>query len=361
MEKLDIRSCLEEEIIEICLANGLKGFRAKQVFQWVQQKGAQTWEEMKNIGQEDRAKFSELFELQPLKILRQQRSKDGTRKFLFGLTDDLSIESVLMDYENDQSRDRETVCLSTQVGCPVGCSFCATGLAGFQRNLSPGEICGQVLEIMKHLQKEDPEFKVSNIVFMGMGEPFLNYAAVLKAITILNSANGQNIGMRKMTISTSGVVPKIIQLAKDNSQVGLAISLHSVHDEVRDHLVPMNRRYPIAKLIQASRNYTSVTNRRITFEVALTDQNTKKEEAEELVRLLKGLMAHVNLIPVNPVTGSRVKRPNRESMAEFKKILERGRIPVSIREEKGVDIDAACGQLRQRMECEEGHESIDQS
>jgi 23S rRNA (adenine2503-C2)-methyltransferase len=352
MEKLDCRACLEEELIEICLENNIKKFRANQIFKWVQQKGAHDWEEMKNIGKEDREKLREILYLQPLEIIREQRSKDGTRKFLFRLVDEESIETVLMDYDKTLSRDRQTICLSTQVGCPVGCSFCATGMAGFQRNLTVGEITGQVLEVMRYLQKEDPEFKVTNIVFMGMGEPFLNYEAVLKTIEILNSENGQKIGMRRMTISTSGVVPKIVQLAKDNSQVGLAISLHSAKDEVRDNLVPMNKKYPLAKLIRACRNYQSITNRRITFEVALNNQNTSREEAKEFVKLLKGMTVHVNLIPVNPVQGSRVKRPSNKEISVLKEILEAGRIPVSIREEKGVDIEAACGQLRQRLECE---------
>lgn len=352
MEKMDCRSCLEQEITEICLANNIKKFRADQIFKWVHQKGVHRWEEMKNIGREDREKLSRLLDINPLEIIREQSSRDGTRKFLFRLPDGESIETVLMDYENAFSRDRQTICLSTQVGCPVGCSFCATGMAGFQRNLTAGEIIGQVLEIVRHIRREEPEFKVTNIVFMGMGEPFLNYNSLMKAIRILNSENGQNIGMRRMTISTSGVVPKITQLAKDNPQVGLAISLHSAIDSVRDILVPMNKRYPLNKLMQACRNYVDVTNRRITFEVALNNENSRKEDAEELVKLLKGITAHVNLIPVNPVKGSRVKRPERNNIIMFKKVLEAARIPVSVREEKGTDIEAACGQLRQRMECE---------
>jgi len=360
MEKLDSRSCLEEEITQICMENGIKKFRARQVFQWVHQKGVSQWEEMTNVGKEDREKLRGILSIQPLQIVGEQHSQDGTRKFLFRLEDGLSIETVLMDYENTFSRDRQTLCLSTQVGCPVGCSFCATGLAGFQRNLTVGEITGQVLEVMRHLQKEDPEFKVTNLVYMGMGEPFLNYEAVMKSIRILNNEDGQNIGMRRITISTSGIVPRINQLARENPQVGLAISLHAARDEVRDYLVPMNRRYPLAKLIQACKNYIAVTNRRITFEVALSDQNTNNEEAQEIVKLLRGLMAHVNLIPVNAVVGSRVKRSSKEKVFMFKKILEAGKIPVSIREEKGTDIDAACGQLRQRLECEE-YESVNQS
>lgn len=359
MEKLDCRSLLETDLTQICLENNLKKFRANQVFQWVQQKGAHHWQEMKNIGQEDQKKLAQVLSLEPLAIKRVQSSQDGTRKFLFGLADGENIETVLMDYENIFSRDRHTICLSTQVGCPVGCSFCATGMAGFRRNLQVGEITGQVLEVMRKMQEEDPDFKVTNIVFMGMGEPLLNYEAVRKAIQILNSPNGQNIGMRRMTISTSGVVPKIIELAKDNPQVGLAISLHSVQDEVRDKLVPMNKKYPIARLMEACREYSALTNRRITFEVALNNQNATRAEAVGLVKLLHGMLAHVNLIPVNPVEGSKVKRAKREEVARFKKVLETGGIPFSVREEKGVDIDAACGQLRQRVECER-NESVDQ-
>lgn len=360
MEKLDCRSLLEDEIIEILQKSGIKKYRGSQLFQWVNQKGVQHWEDMKNIGKGDREKLQEMFTLQPLQIMKEQCSADGVRKFLFRLADGEQIETVLLDYNQKYSRGRETVCVSTQVGCPVGCSFCATGLDGFHRNLTAGEITGQVLDARHHLSAEDSEFKVTNIVFMGMGEPFLNYHAVLKAVRILNAENGQKIGMRRMTISTSGVVPGIRQLAEDNSQVGLAISLHSARDEVRNLLVPMNKKYSLSELIKACSFYIEQTNRRITFEVALNDQNTSKEEADGIVKLLKGMTVHVNLIPINPVLGSQVKRPGREKIAQFKKILEAADIPVSIREEKGVDIDAACGQLRQRMECE-GYESVNQS
>ncbi|NLI91369.1 MAG: 23S rRNA (adenine(2503)-C(2))-methyltransferase RlmN [Peptococcaceae bacterium] len=360
MEKMDSRSFLEEEFGEICLENNIRKFRSSQIFKWINQKGAHNWDEMRNIGKEDKETLSRVLFIHPLEIVREQRSQDGTRKFLFRLADGEKIETVLMDYDPLNSRDRHTICVSTQVGCPVGCSFCATGMDGFRRNLTAGEISGQVLDVMRRVQEEDPEFKVTNIVFMGMGEPFLNYDGVMKSIQILNSENGQNIGMRRMTISTSGVAPKIIQLAHDNPQVGLAVSLHSSSDEVRDSLVPMNRKYPLAVLMEACRKYTHMTNRRITFEVALSNQNASRKEAEQLVSLLKGMTVHVNLIPVNPVKGSTVKRPAKENTMMFKRVLEAGKIPVSIREEKGSDIDAACGQLRQRLECE-GYESVNQS
>ena len=352
MKKLDCRSCLEEEISDLCKRLGIKKYRANQVFHWVHQKGAQSWMEMVNISKEDRERLSKVLVLQPLELVQEKRSKDGTRKYLFRLADNESIETVLMNYEKGHSRERHTLCLSTQVGCPIGCSFCATGMSGYKRNLTVGEIVGQVLDVIRHVKKEDPEFEVTNLVFMGMGEPFLNYEAVLKAIKILNSENGQDIGMRRITISTSGVVPRIKQLAHDNPQVGLAISLHSSKNEVRDILVPINRRYPLNELLEACKYYIDLTNRRITFEVALHNQNCTREEAEQLVELLRGKLVHVNLIPVNPVQGSRVRRVKKQRMAMFKRILETGKIPVSIREEKGTDIEAACGQLRNRMERE---------
>ena len=352
MDSIEVRGCLEDELIEICQEMGLKRYRAIQLFQWVQQKAVRTWDEMKNIGKGDRQTLSSHLHLYPLERLREQRSEDGTRKYLFQLEDGETIECVLMDYARTRARDRHTVCVSTQVGCAVGCAFCATGLEGFRRNLSVGEIVGQVLDITHFVRQEDPDFQVTNIVFMGMGEPLLNYDQVLKAILLLNDGQGLNIGMRRMTISTSGVVPKIIQLAKDNPQVGLAVSLHAAQDEVRDDLIPMNRRYPLTQLMEACQEYTQITHRRITFEVALTAENAKREEAEALARLLKGQLGHVNLIPVNPVAGTGMERPNPELMKGFAQILENCGIPVSSREERGADIDAACGQLRRQWEGE---------
>ena len=347
-----MRGCSEDELIEICQENGLKRFRAIQLFQWVQQKAVRTWEEMKNIGDNDRQTLRSRMSLYPLEKVREQRSKDGTRKYLFRFDDGETIECVLMDYARTKSRDRHTVCVSTQVGCAVGCAFCATGLEGFRRNLSVGEIVGQVLEITHYVRQEDPDFQVTNLVFMGMGEPLLNYDRVLQAILLLNHGQGLNIGMRRMTISTCGVAPQIIQLAKDNPQVGLAVSLHAAKDEVRDQLIPMNRRYPLTELMEACQEYTRITHRRITFEVALTAKNAKREEAEAIARLLKGQFGHVNLIPVNPVAGTGMERPNPELMRRFAQVLEEAGISVSSREERGADIDAACGQLRRQWEGE---------
>jgi 23S rRNA (adenine2503-C2)-methyltransferase len=301
---------------------------------------------MHNIPESERQKLKTLLHLSPLKLFSEQRAQDGTHKYLFGLEDGESIECVLMNYERDTSRNRHTVCVSTQVGCAVGCVFCATGLGGFHRNLSVGEIVGQVLEISRLIVRKDPLARVTNIVFMGMGEPLFNYDAVLKSLEILNQETGQNIGMRRMTISTSGVAPKIRQLGRDNPQVGLAVSLHSALDSVRDILVPINRRYPLRELMDACSEYIKSTNRRITFEVALSAENVNRESAEALGKLLRGFLAHINLIPVNPVAETKIARPKTEEIYQFARILESYALAVSIREERGTDINAACGQLR---------------
>lgn len=353
MERSELRGCNLGELKEFCLSAGVKPFRGEQVFGWVQDKAVRSWAEMKNIGAAAQEKLAAILDFTSPELLRELRSKDGTRKYLFRLADGETIECVLMDYERVRQRDRRTLCLSTQVGCAVGCAFCATGQDGFRRNLSPGEIVGQVLDVTHRLRREAPEFQITNLVFMGMGEPFLNYEAVLKAIRILNHPQGQNIGMRRMTISTSGIVPKIYQLAEDNDQVGLAVSLHSPDDEERSRLVPVNRRYPLAELMEACRFYTGKTHRRVTFEVALTADTATEQFAPQLCALLQGVLGHVNLIPVNPVAGTGMKRPGQGQIKRIAQELEQAGIPVSVREERGADIDAACGQLRRRWECDD--------
>jgi 23S rRNA (adenine2503-C2)-methyltransferase len=353
MERVDARGLKPEELIRLAQELGLPKFRGGQLFQWLQNKAVQDWEELKNIGQGDRRKLQEALTLHPLEKVREQVSRDGTRKFLFRLADGETLECVLMDYDRVKNRDRRTVCVSTQVGCAVGCAFCATGLGGFRRNLSPGEIVGQVLDITHSLRQEDPDFQVTNIVFMGMGEPLLNYEAVLKAIELLNHPEGLNIGMRRMTISTSGIAPRIRDLARDNPQVGLAVSLHSANNRTRNELIPINRKYPLEELMEACQEYRSLTNRRITFEIALIAGQADRKAAEEVVELLQGQLAHVNLIPVNPVAETGMARPNEGEIQRFARILESSGISVSVREEKGTDIDAACGQLRRQWESEE--------
>ena len=350
MKRLELRGQTETALEDTCRDLGLPRFRAGQLFGWIQQKAVQTWPEITNIGEKDRVLLQERLELTPLALMREQRSTDGTRKYLFRLHDGETVECVLMDYERQAARDRHTVCLSTQVGCPVGCTFCATGQLGWRRNLTPGEIVSQVLDITDQVRKEDPDFQITNIVFMGMGEPLLNYEAVLAAIDILNSPHGQNIGMRRMTVSTSGVVPKIRQLARDNDQVGLAVSLHAPTDVERSALVPMNRRYPLAELMDACREYTGLTNRRLTFEIAVIAGQVNDRWATGFAHLLQGQLAHVNLIPVNPVAGTGMGRPSPAELEKLRGILTGAGLPVTVREERGTDIDAACGQLRQRWE-----------
>ncbi len=346
-----LRGLSLDELQDICVEVGLPKFRAGQVFEWVQAKGAGAWDEMKNVPAAVRDALAGVLDLSPVEVLKTQVSReDGTRKYLFRLEDGQTVETVLMLYERKVARDRATVCVSTQVGCAMGCAFCATGLGGLVRNLEAGEIVGQVLDIIRHVRQEDPEFRVTNVVFMGMGEPLQNYANLLSAINLFNSPKGQNIGMRRLTVSTCGIVPRILDLARDNPQVTLAISLHSARDEVRDRLVPMNRHYPLQELMNACRKYIEITNRRITFEYALVKGvNSGTQDARDLVRLTKDLLCNINLIPVNAVSETGLERPSEADTAEFARILSESGVEISLREEKGSDIDAACGQLRKRQ------------
>jgi 23S rRNA (adenine2503-C2)-methyltransferase len=367
----DVRSCSQEELTQLCRKYGIPDFRARQIFAGVHRQGASSWEEIPSLSVDVRDKLRDVLMFEPVKIVREQRSRDGTAKYLLNLADGEFIETVLVP---DFATGRRTLCLSTQVGCPVGCVFCATGQEGFRRNLKAGEIVGQVLEVVRAEKqgcagrKGDAGFRINNVVFMGMGEPFLNTMMVMRAVDLLNAERGLNIGRRKMTVSTCGVAPGIKLLTDINDQMGLAVSLHSSFDESRDRLVPMNKKYPLAVLMKVCREYCHVTRRRITFEMALTRETCTEKEAYALTKLLsgRGMIAHVNLIPVNPVvvsdpdlarTGSSqgepaqavracFQRPTHESVSRFIAILTKGRVPVSLREEKGVDIGAACGQLR---------------
>lgn len=347
-----LRSLSLTALQETCQEEGLPGFRATQVYDWVQAKGVAGWQEMRNVPEAVRQKLARRVEFAPVEVLRCQISRqDGTRKFLFRLLDGQLVESVLMLYERSQARNRATVCVSTQVGCAMGCAFCATGLGGLQRNLEPGEIVGQVLDVARIMRQEDRDFSVTNVVFMGMGEPLQNYANLSEAIQLLNSPLGPNIGMRRITVSTCGVVPRMADLAKDFPQVTLAVSLHAPRDEVRNILVPINRRYPLQELITACRKYIEKSNRRITFEYALIKgTNAGVRDAKDLAALLGDLLCHVNLIPVNPVKETGLQRPSQSEIKQFVEILTAAGVEVSVREEKGTDIDAACGQLRKRQE-----------
>ncbi|AZR72961.1 23S rRNA (adenine(2503)-C(2))-methyltransferase [Anoxybacter fermentans] len=341
MEKIDLKSMsldelknfIEEEI-------GEKSFRAGQIFQWLHRKNVTSFNEMNNIPKDLRKKLDEKAFIQVLTPIAKKEAKDGTIKYLFRLNDNETIESVYLPYDDG----RHSICISTQVGCGMGCIFCATGLGGFVRNLLPSELVDQIYAVQRDLN-----VKISNVVLMGMGEPLQNYDASLKAIRLLNHPKGANIGIRRITLSTCGLVPKIRRLAEEKLQLVLAISLHAPNDELRNRLMPINKKYPLKELIAACKDYTEITNRRVTFEYALmAGINDQTEHARQLVQLLKGLLCHVNLIPINPVPKTGFIRPNEEQIYRFQGILKKAGIETTIRKERGTDIDAACGQLRSR-------------
>lgn len=324
---------------------GEKPFRAEQICQWIFSKGVYSFQDMTNLSKELRNKLSSKATLSEAKILTSQRSAHGeTIKYLFGLADGNAVESVLMKHSYGNS-----ACVSTQVGCRMGCMFCASTLSGLVRNLSPGEIYDQVLGI-----QGDTGERVSHIVIMGAGEPLDNYANVLRFLENINAEYGLNIGYRHITLSTCGLVPKIKELATKKIPITLAISLHAPNDELRDRLVPINQRYKIKELLQACHEYIDITGRRITFEYALlAGINDQEEHAQQLSVLLKEIMCHINLIPVNPVEERGFQQSTKKQVDKFRSILENGGLNVTVRREMGADIDAACGQLRRRYERKE--------
>jgi 23S rRNA (adenine2503-C2)-methyltransferase len=327
--------------------NGEQSFRAGQVFDWLYVKRVGSFEEMSNLSKALRDKLTARFKFVSLKEIARQESKDGTVKFLFELSDNNAIETVIMKHDYGNS-----VCVTTQVGCRIGCTFCASTLGGLKRNLSAGEIVAQVVQAQRLLDATGE--RVSSIVIMGIGEPFENYEAMLKFLKLMNHEKGLNIGQRHITVSTSGIVPNIYKFADENMQINLAISIHAPNDELRSKLMPVNRRYPFAELVEACKYYLRTTGRRITFEYALMGGvNDAAEHAQELASVLKDMLplAHVNLIPVNFVLERDFKRTERDDIFAFQRILEKQNIPATIRREHGSDIAAACGQLRaQHME-----------
>ena len=345
----DIRGLLPEEIgniINTGSTGGVQKYRAAQVFRWVQAWAAQNWTDMTNIGAAAQELLAQHTCLHPLEAVRESVSKDGTRKYLWRLADHNIIESVLLRHEGSITKTRHTVCLSTQVGCPMGCSFCATGKIGWKRNLDPGEIAAQVLDLTFMRRRQEPEFKVGNVVYMGMGEPLLNLPAVVKSIRILNHQDGQNIGIRRITVSTCGLVPQIGQLAEEDLDIVLAVSLHAPTNELRNRIMPVNIKYPVEELIAACRRYIEKTGRRVTFEYALIKNfNDGYREARQLSLLLQGIKANVNVIPVNTVRGADLLRPGTKEVRNFVRVLQGLGVNAVPREEKGSDIAAACGQL----------------
>lgn len=339
----------KDELTRVLADWGQPRYRADQVWRWLYAGLVPSIAEMRNLPAEVRARLAEQFVVSSVRPLRTQRSEDGgTEKVLLALADGQTIESVLMSYG-----DRQTVCVSSQVGCAVGCAFCATGVGGWNRNLTAGEIVEQVLFFARSLRVRGQV--ISNVVYMGMGEPFLNTEAVLASITRLNDPSGLNLGLRRVTISTVGIVPGIQRLARDGSPVGLAISLHAPSDELRDRLVPINRKYPLARLIEACREYVERTGRRVTFEYAMiADHNDALAQADELAGLLRGLLCHVNLIPVNPVPGLPYQPSPRERIIAFERRLRHLGVNATLRISRGTDIQAGCGQLRSApSECHE--------
>ncbi|MCX7904206.1 MAG: 23S rRNA (adenine(2503)-C(2))-methyltransferase RlmN [Caloramator sp.] len=336
---IDIRDLSLMEIEKFIVGLGEPKFRAKQIYKWINN-GVEDFDEMTDIPKKLRDKLKENFFIKNIFIEAKQESSDGTAKYLLRLKDDNLIEAVLMRYSYGNS-----VCISTQAGCSMGCSFCASTIGGKIRDLTPGEMLGEVLTISK-----DENIRISNIVLMGTGEPLDNLENVLKFLELINSKEGLNIGMRHITLSTCGLVPEIKRLADLKLQLTLAISLHAPNDEKRKRIMPIANRYSFEELLDACRYYIEKTNRRITFEYALIkDFNDSIEDAKELSEKLEGLLCHVNLIPVNPVSERKFERPDRKRIENFRDILESRGINTTIRRELGTDIDAACGQLRRRF------------
>ena len=328
-----------EELKEELVAIGEKKYRAEQIFKWIYVDKVKEFDEMTNLSVELREKLKENYTMCNYKILRKQESADGTKKYLFDVLDGNAIETVLMEYHHGK-----TVCVSSQIGCKMGCKFCASTGIQFVRSLSSGEIVEQILAV-----EQDIGDKISNIVFMGIGEPFDNYDNVMKAIRIINNQKGLNIGARHISVSTSGLVPRIYDFANEDLQCTLSISLHATSNEKRSSMMPVNKRYPIEELMKACKDYIAKTNKRISFEYALAkDNNDNLEDAKELVKLLKGMLCHVNLIPINKIENGQYTKSTNENIIKFRDYLNDNGIVATIRRELGSDIDAACGQLRRK-------------
>ena len=337
--KQDIKSMTLAEMTQALNDMGQPAFRAKQIYTWLH-KGVTDFAEMTNLSKELRAKLDETYYITAPKVARKQRSqKDGTVKYLWELGDGNCVETVLMQYHHGN-----TVCISSEVGCPMGCKFCASTLGGLVRRLQPSEILDQVL-----FTALDSGLPISNIVLMGIGEPLDNFDNVMRFLELVNSPEGMNIGMRHISLSTCGLVPRIDELAERKLQLTLSVSLHSPDDASRSAIMPINRKYPVDVLLDACRRYFEKTGRRVSFEYTMIDGvSDSPEQAELLASKLHGLAAHVNMIPLNPVAESPLRPSTRQAVARFQKILEGHGIPATVRRSLGGDIDASCGQLRRK-------------
>ena len=334
-----LKSMTIAEIGTVLKELGQPAFRAKQVFSWLH-KGVRSYEQMSNLPKALRDTLAEKYPLYIPNVVRKQESrKDGTIKYLWELSDGNCVETVLMRYHYGN-----TVCISTEVGCRMGCAFCASTIGGLVRKLEPYEILDQVL-----FTQVESGLPVSHIVLMGIGEPLDNFDNVMRFLELVNCPEGMNISMRHISLSTCGLVPMIDRLAEKKLQISLAISLHGPNNETRNRIMPVNKAYPIEELLAACRRYYEATSRRIHFEYAMIDGvNDREQDAKELIRLLKGLQAHVNMIPLNHVEESPLKPSSRQAVQRFQKLLEDAGIPATIRRTLGGDIDASCGQLRRK-------------
>ncbi len=337
----DIKSLSRQELRDTLKAMGQPAFREKQIFTWLH-RGVTSFEEMTNLSKALRQELDERFYITvPEAVRRQVSRQDGTRKYLWKLRDGNCVESVLMQYHHGN-----TICISSEVGCAMGCAFCASTLGGLVRRLEPSEMLDQVV-----FTQLDSGLPISNIVLMGIGEPLDNYDTVLKFLHLVNDPDGLNIGMRHISLSTCGLVPKIDRLAEEDLQITLSVSLHAPDNETRSKIMPVNRAYPVEELIEGCRRYFDKTGRRISFEYAMIrGVNDTPEAAELLLRRLKGMMAHVNLIPLNNVEESPLKPSTPAAVARFQKILNEGGVTATVRRTLGSDIDASCGQLRRKYE-----------
>lgn len=341
-QKREIKNFTREELVEWFEQNGEKSFRAGQIFKWLYLRQANTFDEMTDIGKELRETLKENFSISRLELERSERSKDGTEKLLFRLQDNKYIEAVLIP-----EKDHYTLCISTQVGCAQACKFCLTAKGGFERNLTTAEIVDQVRDAKALVAARDSAKPMSNIVFMGMGEPLANYDAVVKALSIITDSDyGLKFSSRRVTISTSGLVPEILSLGNE-TEVNLAVSLNATTDETRSMLMPINRRYPMEVLLKACKSFEMKPRKKITFEyILIQGVNDSDEDAKRLIKLLQPIRSKVNIIPFNEHDKSDFKRPPKERIQRFLQILLDRNVTAMVRKSKGDDISAACGQLR---------------
>ncbi len=336
---VEIKNLNMEELKEFVKELGLEPYRAKQIAQWLYKKRVKSFDEMTNLSKKARELLSRKAKIDVLKTVKIEESSDGTRKYLFELPDGNRIESVFIP-----EKDWNTLCVSTQVGCPAGCKFCLTAKDGFTRNLTAAEIVDQYIQVQRDVGENR---RISNVVFMGMGEPLLNFDNVKKAVEIMTHRDMLDLSTRKVTVSTVGVVPGIERMAKEMNRVKLAVSLHATTDEQRERIVPLNRKWPIGKIMEALRRYPADNNRRIMIEyVMLKGINDSLEDARRLVKLIKGIPVKVNLIPFNPYPGAPFQPTPREDIEKFQKVLWDHNIAAFIRDSRGQDISAACGMLR---------------